>query len=133
MKHKLSGPDRRKHKRTTYDSTRREVTLHHGPQSTGKGVGQDLSIGGMHLLCTEPLVQDQNLKLTFQLPWDLGHVECDGRVQWVKKEDPSYSVGIQFLKPKTEHLHSIQRYITEAEASHKKSFLVEFLSFFKRQ
>ncbi len=124
--------DRRIHKRTLHVSKIKEITLFHSKEQTSKGIGQDLSTGGMNILCTEQVAQGQLLKIAFGLPWDLGVIESEAQVQWVKKEDPNLSVGIKFLKLKPEHLHNIERYIAEAHLSNKKSFLVKFLSFFKK-
>lgn len=124
--------DRRKHKRISNTDRLKQIRLIHQSNHTSQGIGRDLGVGGMNILTPEHLTHGQMLKINFDLPWDLGHVETEAEVLWSKKEDINHSVGLQFHKLKPEHLKNIHRFIDEAQMDNKKSFLVKFFSIFKK-
>ncbi len=130
--HFMDATERRRFPRAPYDSKLREITKIPNGERAGKGIGKDLSIGGMRILCTEYLTQGQLVLLRFTLPWDLGGIECEAQVQWVTKEKEGHMVGAKFISLKADYLKNIERYIEESKTKGKESFFVKIISLFKK-
>ncbi len=120
--------ERRHYPRVPYPSTLRRVAEIQKPQKPSKGVGRDVSLGGMSLTCPNYLTEGQLLILHFILPKNMGSIHCEGRVQWINKEGSKYLVGVKFIDMKPENAYMIQRYIDAPHAHQKDSFMVKFFS-----
>lgn len=120
--------ERRQYPRVPYPSKLRRVAEVHKPTKPSKGVGRDLSLGGMSLTCPDYLTDGQFLILHFSLPKDMGSIHCNGRVQWIKKEGSKFLIGVKFVDMKPENAYMIQRYIDAPHAHQKDSFMVKFFS-----
>lgn len=126
-------PERRQYPRVPYELKLKEFSQLPDGKVAGKGVGKDLSIGGMRIVCSQYITEGLLVRIKFSLPWDLGVVTTEGRVQWVVKREDQVEIGVKFLQPRMEHVKSIERYIQESRGRGKEeSFLVKIISIFRR-
>jgi Tfp pilus assembly protein PilZ len=95
---------------------RADFEFEEGPSQ--KGYVTNLSQGGAFLAIRQSVPKDTKLKLILSLPWQLGRVEFNARVAWVRGEDESQpgnssaGLGLQFLKPTPEAIEKIEQYLT---------------------
>jgi uncharacterized protein (TIGR02266 family) len=84
-----------------------------------KGYVTNLSQGGAFLATEESAPMGAKLRLLLSLPWQLGRVEFDARVAWIRSEkqsqpnDSSAGLGLQFFEPTPEALEKIELYLAK--------------------
>ncbi len=108
---------RRRHARISPLLIRADFAFEEGPAQ--KGYVTNLSQGGAFLAIGQSVPMDTKLKLILSLPWQLGRVEFDARVAWIRGENESQpgnssaGLGVQFLEPTSEALEKIELYLTK--------------------
>ncbi len=108
---------RRQHQRISPLLIRVDFAFEEGPPQ--KGYVTNLSEGGAFLAIRQSVPTDTKLKLILSLPWQLGRVELDARVAWIRgesesqPENSSAGLGLQFLEPTPEALEKIELYLNK--------------------
>ncbi len=96
--------ERRVHTRVPIETKLTELYSPQNGRQSVQGIGKDVSIGGMCILCAVAFTQGQKVTMQFPLPDtpDTGEtLRCEGEVRWIVRDSLAYLIGVQFLNLKS--------------------------------
>jgi serine/threonine protein kinase len=85
------------------------------PEGGIDGRTEDISVGGMLVICREPCKVDVRVTVRFALPIEGHIVACDAHLRWARSARPDEAdgpraLGLEFIEPTPELQASIARY-----------------------
>jgi len=80
-------------------------------EPTARGVIKDVSVGGIGVETRGAFKRDNVIQLNFHLPDGSYLRNIEGRIVWLKHEDGSYEMGVQFTDIGLRNKWKIWKYI----------------------
>ncbi len=108
-----TAPEQRRRWRRAPYNTPVEITLANG---TIDGRTEDISQGGLLVICWQPCEAGGRVSVRFALPIEGRVIRCDAHLRWARSADPARAVGpralgLEFIDPSPELQASIEHYV----------------------